>query len=65
MLICEGYKMFGGTAHIKPTNPAFEEQDVEGVFLYKPEYDCWYGNGVSYPSGIFNVKEDTTRYGKE
>jgi hypothetical protein len=50
MLTCEGYKMFRGTAVIKPVNrPPYT---VNGTWLYKPEYDCWYVNGESYPAEI-------------
>ena len=32
--------------------------EVKGTFLYKPEYDCWYVNGVSYPDRICCGWED-------
>ena len=50
MLKCEGYKMFEGTATVRPVSlPPF---DVTGTWLYKPEYDCWYCNGRSFPASI-------------
>lgn len=53
MLSCEGYKMFRGSmkvgAHV-----------VEGVWLYKPEYNCWYCNGSSYPAEVCTVLVDNT-----
>ena len=52
MLKSEGYKMFRGSAVIRPKNPQFPAHEVTGDWLYKPEYDCWYVNGHSYPAGI-------------
>lgn len=52
MLKCEGYKMFYGSARIVPVNPVFPEKTEHGTWLYKPEYDCWYVNGSSYPAEI-------------
>ena len=52
MLECEGYKMFKGLATVTPTNPKFQAQTINGIWLYKPEYDCWYVNGSSYPADI-------------
>ena len=50
MLTCEGYKMFYGMATVTPVNPKFPQQTITGTWLYKPEYDCWYVNGESYPA---------------
>ena len=65
MLKCEGYKMFHGVMTITP-KPVGEYKippmDIEGVWLYKPEYDCWYCNGSSYPAEICQVKVDETIY---
>lgn len=55
MLKCEGYKMFYGAATITPCNPKRPDLrpfDVTGTWLYKPEYDCWYCAGASYPADI-------------
>lgn len=51
ILKCEGYMMFEGKMIINPKNeiPAYTQ---EGIWLYKPEYDCWYCNGHSYPAEI-------------
>lgn len=53
MLKCEGYKMFKGSARITPLQG--EPYEVAGTWLYKPEYDCWYVNGHSYPAGIVSA----------
>ena len=58
MMSCEGYKMFRGIMRIIPKNPKFPCEDINTVWLYKPEYDCWYGNGSSYPAEICEVIED-------
>ena len=52
MLKSEGYKMFRGTATIVPINLKFKPFSEYGDWLYKPEYDCWYVNGKSYPAEI-------------
>ena len=41
MLECDGFKMCHGTARIVPmnNNPPYE---MRGIWLYKPEYKCWY-----------------------
>lgn len=57
MLCCEGYKMFKGAAMVVPKNPKFPPRAERGTWLYKPEYDCWYVNGHSYPSEIVNIEE--------
>ena len=58
MLICEGYRMFFGVCRIIPVN--MEPYEVKGTWLYKPEYDCWYCGGSSYPASIVEVKDDLT-----
>lgn len=65
MLKCEGYKMFKGIMRITPINAPnsprhFDPWEEEGVWLYKPEYDCWYGNGSSYVAKICTVVKDYT-----
>ena len=56
MLSCEGYKMFRGKAKIVPPNPKFLPFIEEGDWLYKPDYDCWYVNGHSYPARVVDVE---------
>ena len=52
VLSCEGFKMFRGVMRITPKNPKFTPKEIEADWLYKPEYDCWYGGGCSYPAEI-------------
>ena len=58
MLSCEGYRMFYGTATVKwaATTP----ETVKGTWLYRPDVDCWYCNGHSYPADIVEVLHDLT-----
>ncbi len=52
MLKCEGYKMFYGAATVTPVTKSLKPIEVIGTWLYKPEYDCWYCAGASYPAEI-------------
>lgn len=61
MIRVEGYKAFRGVMRIIPKNEKFSPYEVEGDWLYKPEYDCWYGKGSSYPASICEVVEDYTK----
>lgn len=58
MIKVEGYKAFRGTMLITPRNPAFEPFTQTGDWLYKPEYNCWYGCGRSYPAEVCEVITD-------
>lgn len=60
MLKTEGYKMFRGVMRIVPKSDKFKPFEVDAEWLYKPEYDCWYGNGGSYSADICEVVEDRT-----
>ena len=42
ILECEGYKMFHGIMNIVPKTNLVKPFDIEGTWLYKPDYDCWY-----------------------
>lgn len=59
MLSCEGYKMFRGVMAI--TYKCVPPKHIRGVWLYKPEYDCWYCNGQSYVASACTVVEDATK----
>lgn len=62
MLTCEGYKMFRGTATVTPVTD-LSPFDVTGVWLYKPDTQCWYcqpdkGFSRSFPAQLVsNFKE--------
>lgn len=51
-LECEGYIMFQGKMIINPPHPQFKPYELEGVWLYKPDMQCWYCNGHSFPASI-------------
>lgn len=58
MIEVEGYKAFRGKIKVTPrcdSVPAFE---LEGEFLYKPDTQCWYGNGSSFAERIVEILED-------
>jgi hypothetical protein len=55
MIEVEGYKAFNGVMRIVPKNVLFKPFEVNGDWLYKPETDCWYGGGSSYPASICEV----------
>ena len=51
MLQCEGYKMFEGSAEIRPLNGR-SSFTVSGVWLFRPDTDCWYVDHCpEYPWG--------------
>lgn len=66
MLICEGYKMFRGSAQFIPSKPEYPSPVFHGTWLYRPDNNYWYLNGCpDYPFGtsfpahrITNIKED-------
>lgn len=60
MLTCEDYKMFKGSMKIIPKS-SMPEYVVSGVWLYKPDCECWYCNGSSYPSNVCQILTDETR----
>lgn len=51
----EGYKAFRGTMHVTPGNPAFQPYDLDGDWLYKPDTECWYCKGHSFPAEMCQV----------
>ena len=52
MICVEGYKAFRGEMKITPKNPAISPYTMTGDWLYKPDTDCWYGKGQSFPASI-------------
>lgn len=56
MLECEGYKMCRGKGTIVPVNgPPYT---ITGTWLYKPEWNCWYVGGRSFPAEIVDDIEE-------
>lgn len=60
MICSEGYKAFRGTMRIVPKNPSMKPYELTTDWLYKPEYQCWYGRGSSFPEEICEVVVDLT-----
>ena len=60
MICSEGYKAFRGTMRIVPKNPNMKPYELTADWLYKPEYQCWYGRGSSFPEEICEVVVDLT-----
>lgn len=60
MLTSEGYKMFRGTGEIHNAQTGKTVRTERGDWLYKPEYDCWYVNGSSYPAECVTIYHDET-----
>ena len=50
MICVEGYKAFRGTMKVTPGNPAYPPFTMDGDWLYKPDTDCWYCKGRSFPA---------------
>lgn len=60
MLQSEGFYMFRGVMKITPRSSVITPFEIEADWLYKPEHDCWYGKGHSYPASICEVVKDYT-----
>ena len=52
MICVEGFKAFRGTMKIIPEVPGIAPFTITGGWLYKPDTDCWYCNGQSYPASV-------------
>ncbi len=58
MLECEGYKMFVGVMKVTPKNGG-TSRFIGGTWLYKPDTNCWYCNGSSFPAECCEIEEDS------
>ena len=59
MIKVEGYKAFHGTMRISPKNGLYSPFYINDKdWLYKPDTDCWYGNGQSFPADICTSIEE-------
>lgn len=53
MIKVEGYKAFHGDLKVVPKNPAYPAYIIEDKdWLYKPDTNCWYGDGRSFLADI-------------
>ena len=60
MIKVEGYKAFRGVMKITPKTSKAKPFELEGDWLYKPDTNCWYGDGRSFCVSICEVMEDLT-----
>lgn len=59
VIMVEGYRAFRGTMKITPKTARVPSYELTGDWLYKPEYDCWYGKGSSFAADICTIMEVT------
>ena len=59
MINVEGYKAFHGDMKIVPKNVLYRPfYIVDKDWLYRPDTDCWYGDGSSFPAEICEPVEN-------
>ena len=59
MIKVEGYKAFHGNMKIVPKNAFYLPFYIcDKDWLYKPDTNCWYGDGRSFPAEICEVQEE-------
>jgi hypothetical protein len=59
MIEVEGYKAFHGIMLITPKNGRLAEFYFGPCdWLYKPDTECWYGKGRSFPAEVCVPVED-------
>lgn len=51
----ECYKAFRGTMLVTPGNPNFKPYELYGDWLFKPDVECWYCKGCSFPRKVCRV----------
>ena len=60
MIKVEGYKAFHGDMMIEPKNKLYNVFYIaDKDWLYKPDTNCWYGNGQSFAADICTPVEET------
>lgn len=53
MIRVEGFMAFHGDMKIIPKNKLYPPYYIANKdWLYRPDTDCWYGNGQSFPAEI-------------
>lgn len=65
MLCNEGYKMFYGSALVTPRNDTIQPFRPIGVWLYRPDTDCWYVEGRSFVARLVSDIHDRTSIADE
>lgn len=59
MINVEGYKAFNGIMKIIPKNTQVSPFELSGDWLYKPDTECWYGKGSSFPKEICEIVKES------
>jgi hypothetical protein len=63
MIEVEGYKAYSGKMRVTPKANFHGPFILTGQFLYKPDTDCWYHNGDSYPSSFVSLTQSAHTVG--
>ena len=58
MIKVDGYKALRGVMKITPKCESVPPFELQGDWLFKPEFKCWYGCGSSYPEEICEVVQE-------
>lgn len=62
MIQVEGYKAFHGDMRIVPKNIAYPSFCIyDKDWLYKPDTNCWYADGRSFPAEVCQVISTTEK----
>lgn len=55
MICVEGYKAFRGKMRVWSRTGDFAAYEIHGDWLYKPDTNCWYCKGSSYPDKLCEI----------
>lgn len=55
VVMTEGFQAFRGLMLIVPKAPGRQPEEIRGDWLYKPDTDCWYCKGRSYPAEVCEI----------
>ena len=58
MIKVDGYKAFRGVMKITPKCESVSSFELEGDWLFKPDFKCWYGCGSSFAEEICEIVKE-------
>ena len=58
MIEVEGFKAFKGIMKITPKCDGVKSFELDGSWLFKPDTQCWYGQGSSFPKDICEIVKE-------
>lgn len=58
MIEVEGYRAFRGVMKITPKCESVSPFELEGDWLFKPDFRCWYGCGKSFSEEICEIVKE-------